>query len=324
MTLRKFLCALTALLLAVSCAACGAGGTPELPSGAYPVEKNTGDNAADYPYVIHTPSAIWYLADADIKLQGREAYFENLDFILQNQEADFADAREALASWIWEEIPPVTIITDFAGLTEKQSMAGASYIGGKIYLYYNWDLAGYALLHEYVHYLTMTCTNEPASQGFYAEGIAEYFSRFVCTNRMCRDSFPRAYPDAQEEMRASPVWDPETDSVDLGRLYLAWAEAIRSPENDGIQYDTIGYAEITRTAEHRENPHLATLSYYETGSMMAYLVETYGEEAVFPYWGLDPYDMKAVFGKDFTELYWEWAAWNTRRCAELGLTIPQG
>lgn len=326
MTLRKFLCALTALLLAVSCAACGAGGTPELPSGAYPVEKNAGDKAADYPYVIHTPSADWYLAAADLELLGEEAYLGGLDRMLEDQEADFTDAREALAPWLLREVPPIPIYTDFSGLTYRIGNAAAYYNGNRrdIFLYSDWQMAGLSLLHEYVHYLTFACAKEPISQGFYSEGVAEYVSRFVCTNRMCRASFRALPPEQIEQARTMGFWDDETNSPDLGRWYLAEAEWYASPASDGSEYNTIVSTCLVRSEEIRENPNPATLSYPEAGAMTAYLVETFGEDAVFACWGLDPYDMKANFGRDFAQLYRDWAAWNTRRCAELGLTIPQG
>ena len=54
---------------------------------------------------------------------------------------------------------------------------------------------------------------------------------------------------------------------------------------------------------------------------MAFLVESFGEEQVFSHWGMDPFDLKEVFGKDFGEFYQEWAVWNRTQCNELGISF---
>ena len=61
---------------------------------AYPIEENTGYKSETYPYLVRTPSAVWYLAADDIALLGEEAYYDGLYAILEYAEADFADARE--------------------------------------------------------------------------------------------------------------------------------------------------------------------------------------------------------------------------------------
>ena len=71
-----------------------------------------------YSYVVHTPHATWHLAAADIELFGEETFFEGLELILQNQEADFEDAIAALDGYL-DEVPVIDIYTDFSGRTEQ-------------------------------------------------------------------------------------------------------------------------------------------------------------------------------------------------------------
>ena len=78
---------------------------------------------------------------------------------------------------------------------------------------------------------------------------------------------------------------------------------------------------MTRDERLNESPSYTTISYYEAGAMMAFLVESFGEEQVFSHWGMDPFDLKEVFGKDFGELYQEWAVWNRTQCNALGISF---
>ena len=193
-TVRRSLALLLGLLLILCCAACGAQEppaateTPEpLPALSYPLEENTGSDAASYPYIVRTANAIWYLSAADMERVGRDAYFEWLDLVLKDQEADFDDARAVLAPWLMEEIPPVAIVTDFCAHAGEDTpfcdSAQYSKAQREIRLYHG---TGRALLYEYVRYLTFSCAKREISPGFYSEGVSEYVSHFACENRMLR------------------------------------------------------------------------------------------------------------------------------------------
>ena len=43
---------------------------------AYRKEENTGRDKDSYPYIIRMPSAVWYLAKADIELLGEDAFYK--------------------------------------------------------------------------------------------------------------------------------------------------------------------------------------------------------------------------------------------------------
>lgn len=293
---------------------------PTLP---YLLENNEGNNASSYPYVIHTPSATWYLSAEDMAAQGEDAFFSGLEQLLQNQETDFAEARAVLAPYLQEEIPPIDIYTDFCGHAEESAIFGAYYNANRreIRVFQNWDTAAYALLHEYVHYLSFSCTEHPITEGFFAEGVAEYVSCFACENRMKRAAFSSVSAEELDFARRMGIWDGETDSVDLARWYLYMAEKSRDPSILGVKYTAVSGALITRTEMINENPSFGNISYYELGGMFAYMVDTYGADAVFGNWDKELTDLPELFGNDFTGLYWDWLDWNRAQRESLGIAM---
>jgi len=111
---------LAVLLLSLSVISCAE-------RAGYQKEENTGRNKNSYPYIIRMPSAVWYLAKADIELLGEDTYYEGLYAVLDDAEADFADARAALEGYIPQEIPPLDIYTDFCNKAEFSKTFGAYY-----------------------------------------------------------------------------------------------------------------------------------------------------------------------------------------------------
>ena len=43
---------------------------------------------------------------------------------------------------------------------------------------------------------------------------------------------------------------------------------------------------------------------------------------VYRNWNTSLPEMEEAFGKPFSELYHDWAAWNTEQCALMGITLP--
>ena len=104
--MRRFALALTVAVL-ITAAACGCARQQR-----YKKTENTDELADTYPYLVKTESATWYLAKVDIELVGEDVFYEELFALLDDAEADFADARDALKGYVFEEIPPVEIYTD--------------------------------------------------------------------------------------------------------------------------------------------------------------------------------------------------------------------
>lgn len=311
---RLTLVLLSAVLIAMLTAGCAG-------QKKYRKTENTGSKADEYPYLVKTESAAWYLAKADIELLGEDDFYEGLYALLDDAEADMRDAREALKGYIPDDIPAVDIFTDFCGKAGISESANAYYNGrgNFIKLFNGWDNVRITLMHEYVHYLTMHCAQTPTLFGFWAEGVAEYVSGIVCKNRMARSQnmgFEIAgYPQIMWEQS----WDDTEKCIDSKKLYFGLGALAANGGLIGQRYYAVMNETIVRTEEMDENLQPGELSLFEASGMIAYLVETYGRDTVFNNWNVVPIEMETVFGKTFSELYLEWAEWNAEQCGLMGI-----
>ena len=290
----------------------------------YQKEENTGWNKDSRPYIIRTPNTVWYISKADIELLGEDAYYEGLYAVLDDVEADLADARAALKGFIPDEIEPIDIYTDFCNKAEASKTSDAFYSmqGNYIKLFNGWNSACAALLHEYVHYLTMHCAQCCTRFGFWSEGMADYVADLVCKNRLGRAAnmeFERAdYPPFMWDL----AWDEAENCIDPRKLAFGLGALASNGGLVGIPYYAVKNEVIVRTDEMDQNLKPEELSLCEAAGMIAYLVDEYGKDIVFGNWDLDPDSMDTVYGKTFSELYRDWAVWNEEQCKLLGIMIP--
>ena len=290
----------------------------------YQKEENTGWNKDSYPYMIRTPYAVWYISKSDIELLGEDAYYEGLYAILDDAEADFAEARAALSGFIPDEIQPIDIYTDFCNKAEASKMYDAFYreLGNYIKLFRGWNIARIALLHEYVHYLTVHCAEHCTQFGLWVEGIAEYVANVVCKNRLGRSEnmgFEIAgYPPVMWDLS----WDETENCIDPRKLNFGLGVLAANGGLVGQRYYAVMHEKIVRTDEMDQNLKPEELSLCEASGIIAYLVDEYGKDIVFGNWDLDPDNMDTVYGKTFSEVYRDWAAWNEEQCKLLGIMIP--
>lgn len=213
-------------------------------AAGYAVVPNGDVKAEVYPYMVRTESAVWYLAAADLEMLGEEAFYAGLEDVLQYFEMDAADARAALAGRIPAEIPSVEIRTDFANQDEVAQRYSAYYNQAfdLIQLFHGWPWAKISLLHEYVHYLTFHCAEKKTLGGFYGEAVAEYVSRILCENRMCRSDKYGYWddPEGVAILRAWGVWDEDRDNLDYRRYVLCVSETFARGLYDGQSYNSAG------------------------------------------------------------------------------------
>ena len=313
---------MTAILLAVLLFALQCIGCAE--QAEYRREENTGRNKESYPYLVRTASAIWYLSKADMELLGEDAYCDQLFSILTDMEADFADARTALKGYIHEDVPPANIYTDFCNKAEASKKADAFYRsqGNYIKLFNGWDTACACLLHEYVHYLTFHCAEPETQPGFWADGIADYVSKYACKNRLSRSVNLGLDLSVQPPEMLEMAWDKAGNCLDPMLVWMGWAVIYARGYAIGQTYFAVKNEMVERTEELQNNPDPQDLSFYEASGMIAYLLETYGTETVFGNWDLDPDHIETVYGKTFPALYHDWAAWNEEQCNLSGIAIP--
>ena len=287
----------------------------------YTIENNQRDNKATYPYVLRTDSSTWYLSGEDISLLGEEDYYAGLAEILNDLEQDFSDARDALTGYIQEEIPPVDIYTDFSGRAGISEVAGAYYNerSNFIKLFSGWDMAKESLLHEYVHYLTMHCSETPPSEGFWAEGIAEYISKIVCKNRMLRSINMGIPEETALFYKEHGAWDEKEECIDPKLFYIGTAQVIAQGQLVGKEYFSVSDVTITRTPQIQQNPSADKVSHIEAACIIAYLADTYSKEWVFTNWNTKTAKMDVTIGESFEEIYKNWVIWNTELYEKSGL-----
>ena len=309
----------TIIMAVILCA--GSTGAAEQPP-EYSIEENTAENRTTYPYVVHTESSTWYLAEDDIALLGEEAFFEGLWETLKNLDADYADAREALSGFIFEEIEPIEIRTDFCAKAGISEIGGAYYNGRSnfIKVFYGWDTAKASLMHEYVHYLTIHCTDNPVTHGLFAEGLAEYISTIVCKNRMLRDCYSHVATEEETTfLRDHGAWDAEEGCLDPRLVCFGTAELIVNGGLQGQEFLSTADVLTTRTPEIQEHPTAETISHTEAACIMAYLAEKYTRESLLSHMSINAAEMEQVFGESFEDVYEHWKTWNKEHCNELGL-----
>ena len=287
----------------------------------YQKEENTGWNKDSRPYIIRTPFAVWYISKADIELLGEDAYYQGLYAILDDAEADFADARAALKGFIPDEIQPINIYTDFCNKAEASKTSDAFYreLGNYIKLFNGWNTARIALLHEYVHYLTMHCAQSRTQFGFWAEGIAEYVANFVCKNRLGRSENMGFEIAGYPQVMWNQSWDEAENSIDPRKLNIGLGALAANGGLVGLRYYAVKNETLERTEEMDKNLKPEDLSLCEASGMIAYLVDVYGKNIVFNNWSIDPDAMETVFDKPFSELYLEWTEWNAEQCRIMGI-----
>ena len=328
--MKQFVSLLLAALLFLSLGACGQKATDDDAVrlvGQYKVVLNDNERKDTYPYVLRTENSAWYLAAADIESLGEEAFYKGLEDILSCAEADMADARRALTGRIWEDVPPVEIRTDFCGKAEISQDAGAYYNGlaNMIKLFHSWDTAKFALLHEYVHYLTIHCAEKKTMHYFYIETVAEYVSKFICENRMIR-SMDFSHADQPQLKALAEIWS-DFDQVKYRNACLSESDAFARGLYDEQPYSCVGQYMTVRKADKRLPDHLYELSYAEADSMALYLIGRDGEEKYLDNWDVvDEDKLAGLYGFTVEELLVAWSAWNAEQCEKLGLRmeLPQG
>ena len=202
-------------------------------------------------------------------------------------------------------------------------MIGACYNPRSNYIkvFRSWKVAEAALLHEYVHYLTLHCTDTPVTHGFFAEGIAEYISAIACKGRMRRDFSRSLDEETKNYFRMRGTWDMEEDCLNP-RLYVSdvaggFAHGIAL----GTEYLNTLDEPAVWTPEIQQNPTAENICHEEAASILDYLVETYSREMVVSHLDMDPMEMEQVYGESFADIFEHWMEWNSKQFNESGVIL---
>ncbi len=300
-------------------------GTEPLPETSLPLIKNEGNNSVSYPYLVCTDVATWYISKADMELLGEAEYLSGLEGILPLVDADFKDAQAVFEDYYTEPVPPVDIYTDFSAKTEIAQSGrpvGAIYrmSDRRIYLYGSWAQASFTLLHEYTHYLSMTCADLGLKSGFWAEGLADYVAHFLCENSLVRSINFGLDENGVAFFKAHGLCDEE-GNIEPKKYYYGESAQMHRSENLGQQYFAVSGYTMTLRESQMQHPLMSSASYFEAATFMDYLVENYGKDTVFAHLDTRQEDFESVYGKDFETLFLEWAQYDLELCEALGIKL---
>ena len=299
--------------------------TEPMPETSLPLIKNDGNNSVSYPYLVCTDNATWYISKADMELLGESEYLAGLESTLPLVEADFTDAQAVFEGYLTDPVPPVDIYTDFSAKTEVAQSGrpvGAIYrmSDRRIYLYGSWSQTSFTLLHEYTHYLSMTCADLGLKSGFWAEGLADYVAHFLCENSLVRSINFGLDENGVAFFKAHGLCDEE-GNIEPKKYYYGESAQMHRAENLGQQYFAVSGYTMTLRESQMQHPLMSSASYFEAATFMDYLVENYGKDTVFAHLDTRQEDFESVYGKDFETLFLEWAQYDLELCEALGIKL---
>ena len=284
----------------------------------YSVEKNPVTSLKTYPYRVVSDSFELYLSQEDLDALDQDTYFDEMNRFLENLEEDLTEAREFLKDYLKEEVPPIRI---FAYFTKPSPSAAGMYIieYQQIMLYSSWGVAARCILHEYVHYLTLECSKYIPTTNFWCEGIADYVSALVCENKTAR-SFYYDLDDDSVAFFAARRYLDEDGMFNIRKYHYGNAAVLDMPYNRGQQYHPVSGKEKTMTEMVQQNPTMDTLSYSQAACFIEYLVDRFGKDKVIRHM-VPATQFRALYGKNFKDLYNEWKQENLKKCAEMNLNL---
>lgn len=260
---------------------------------------NASDNSDEYPYELTDEEANWYFYPADVKEYGYKAFMEEHLSVKELMEQDLPEVRELFAAYLPENVPKIDIWTAFY----NQGVEGGVYypFSNHMELYYDWQQARCSFVHEYVHYLTLG-VNQIVTAGICAEGVAEEAAIYGCENRLCKQYWRNQSAEIIEEIKNTPLWDREKETIDSRKLNEYMALQYYSGNMDGTMYLNVTGSVAKRSGKIQAE---GQLSYAEMASLTHYLIELYGRDVVYEgYRNFDSFE--ELIGKEFLELYEEW------------------
>ena len=315
----RFKAAFLTFLILAWCALSGAAEAGRV----YSVEENPVTSLTTYPYRVVSDSFELYLSQEDLDALDQDTYFEEMNRFLENLEEDLTEAREFLKDYLKEEVPPVRIFTYF---TTSSSVYAGLYepMSHDIMLYGSWGTAARCTLHEYVHYLTLECSKYRPINGFWWEGLAEYVSMLVCENKTARSfNYDFNYDlldDDSVAYYAARGYLEEDGKFNVRKYHYGNAAVLDMPYNRDQKYHPVSCAEKTMTEMVQQNPTMDTLSYSQAACFVEYLVDRFGKDKVIRHM-VPATQFRALYGKNFKDLYNEWRQENLKKCAEMNLNL---
>ncbi|WIV10377.1 hypothetical protein [Proteiniborus sp. MB09-C3] len=271
-------------------------------------EKIIGKNTRIYPYILHSPSTESYI-EFDFKAPKFGADDILIDYSYTKHffelfENDIKSLKETDIFSKYLETPEKKVICNFI------KRANPKY-GGRYYYQSNTieleDPFG-AGVHEYTHYLLGRHAENPA---WLEEGIATYCQYYLVDKGVYRlmhevyDDFNNDYELADTRIRLfyerlvndKPPFEKNEINLYAWFEAVAWKDTLHKTKDRTFE----GY----RTGVNFDIKEGLDLTYSEAGSLVNYLIETYGEEKLCELYN-NYNKLYELYGKTFKELRDEW------------------
>ncbi|MBE5907074.1 MAG: hypothetical protein E7277_09920, partial [Lachnospiraceae bacterium] len=168
-------------------------------------------------YEIERNDAIWCFYNRDFKKLGYKEMVRNYNRMEPKREKDFEEAREFLEDYLPAEMKKVEIYADFQNTASANGFEMPS--KNAIVLGVSWMSAMGCLLHEYVHYLTMSkdCILDMSYSRFCYEGVAEWVANMALENRE-HVLFQKMLVKSERKHGERVAYDPVKDDIKYGSL----------------------------------------------------------------------------------------------------------
>ncbi|WIV10379.1 hypothetical protein [Proteiniborus sp. MB09-C3] len=276
-------------------------------------EKNIGRNTRIYPYILHSPSTESYI-EFDFKLTDSYFYRLNNDEILMDYryikyffelfEKDIKSLKETEIFTRYLEIPEEKVICHFLW-RPNDDFRGRFYEMINTIEYIDPIPSG---IHEYVHYLSSK--HNPLAV-WLGEGFAVYCQYYLADRGVYRlmyeawgdfnNAYNNDFADSTKPFYEKLVNDKPPFKKNEINLY-AWREA-RAWEDTLDKTKEITFQGISKGGFDIKDGD--DLTYPQAGSLVNYLIETYGEEKLCELY--KNYNrLYELYGKTFKELHDEW------------------
>jgi len=254
-------------------------------------ELKLGKNTKTYPYVIYTPSTIsYFVPNEKFEREGIVMDYDYIKYYLTLYEQDVMALKKYLAPYFDTENE---VVPCYFNNTNK----GTSY-----YKYTALEYASplWAGAHEYAHYITY---NDKIPV-WMVEGTAMY-----CDFYLEHDGVYRMIKEYLGHIKSMDNEFMRLYNKNLVDIYEKSNEVNLSLFNEVMAYFENKYKTAHSTFAWisivDKNEDGAELSYAEGGSLVNYLIKTYGEDKYFKLFE-DYSKLNAIYGKTYEELKEEW------------------
>ena len=273
------------------------------PFACYNYAFNDNRQNEKYPYVVHEENFNMFFKTIDVTAMGYKDYMAGYSDVHKYAPDDFRDVQEHYWKNLDDDtIAPPDIYTMFEmdGRDDFYGRFSAVYDVGlkQIDLFGDWNVAKWALVHEYVHYIDRYHCYGVDSMVI--EAYTEEIAGYKCRNYLRQQFLTRI---CEGYFEGIDVLNPETGLFDVSVYNDLEAVAIYTGTKKEWGSITAGVTE--KWTKDRTKILFSEMSYHAASSFYHFLTEKLGEKKVHFASG-QLIEFYKLFDGDYESLYKEW------------------